>query len=185
MDVIITVPHSACVPQAAQRTCDVRARSAAQIIHTRLARLPAPAYRVSIAYANSFRFKGDLNRRVTRGWAWRKHVQSMVEHGIKRRRKVMLFDIHSFPNTKKSFGLDRRTGDVPHVVLLDYMHRHENIGLPSTLVMQASKANDIVVQTIEAGGDALLLEFNEDKTHTPDRYVAAVAIALEKMVKNV
>jgi hypothetical protein len=106
----------------------------------------------------------------------------MVEQALQHGRNVFLLDVHSFPNTIESFGVDSHTKSIPHVVVLDYQHRHDYVVLPHTTVLPASRVNDVTVQAIGAGADALLLEFNEDQTYTPDKYVKAVAMAIGRQL---
>lgn len=183
MDVIITVPHSKCLPLAERRMCDRRAAGAAKILHRQLKSLPLRQFRVhNIVFAQSIRAVGDLNRRVTRDWPWRQRIRSMVNRAINAQRNVLVLDIHSFPNSIESFGLDERTGAVPHVVLLDYERRHCNLQLPHTAVMRADWRNDIILETMRAGGDAILLEFNEDELYTSDKIIKDVANALHQII---
>lgn len=169
MDIIITVPHSKCVSPSAQRNCDLRAKSVATQIYKKLKKLPST--NVSIHFADSVRKNGDLNRPVTRGWAWRRHIQKQIDNAIKQNRSVLVLDIHSFPNTTQSFGIDEMTMQVPNIVLLDYQNRYSNLQLPNTTVLKGSYLNDIMVQTLSVGGEALLLEFNEDKNYTTNKMI--------------
>lgn len=181
MDVIITVPHSKCVSTSDKRACDLRAAAAANIIFQRLKQLKQ--IRVQLVKAQTFRYEGDLNRPVTRGWAWRQHIQSMIDETIQASRHVLVIDVHSFPNSTESF-VDADTGQVPHVVLLDYQNRNQNVHLPHTVVLNASKANDIIVQALQTGANAILIEFNEDTSYTTNKMINDVAEKLCKLLQK-
>lgn len=188
MEVFVTVPHGVC-PSETVRRCDFRASSVARLLSDELLRVfRNTAVRIRVFYANSARELGDLNRRSMRNSVWRTSIQNAVIEALQAGKKVLLFDVHSFPNTRTSFSasLDTKT---PQIVYLEHGFQGAEISLiPSKIrrettvdfvrVLGASAINDITVQARKAGAEAQLWEFNESKTRLTDNQVTEVVRVL-------
>lgn len=188
-DVIVTAPHALCLGDVnKRRTCDIRARGAAQQIAAYLRQqLPANEYRVTLDLGDTQRAAGDLNRAVTRHWPWRERVQARIDDSLRAGRRTIVLDIHSFPNIADSFGIDKRTGRVPKIVLLDYGLDHRALydAMPTTVVpYEAAAYNDITGEARKAGADAMLWEFNEDGTALSDNEIGDIADFLLRYVER-
>jgi hypothetical protein len=185
MDVIVTVPHGLC-PHHRFRTCDTRASEVATALFEALLQRLPPEVLVHIFRANQAREVGDLNRPSTRHLEWRREIQNTVEHSIALGRRVLLFDVHSFPDECESFCKALATHEIPQVVLLDepgaphHALANEVTRAADLLrfgLLQASNINDISVQARAAGAEAMLWEFNESK-HALDVAAAARVISV-------
>jgi len=176
--VIITVPHGKCPRGSVVRQCDERAN---EVALTLAAFLPE----ASVYWAPSYRVEGDLNRPETRQWGWRREIQAEVERQVAGGNRVVLFDIHSFPDTSTSFGVLPPSGAVPQLVILDQPsmpHTALARQITSTTsvsllaVLVASEINDITTQARAAGNvDAMLWEFNESSTRITHDQIGEVA----------
>jgi hypothetical protein len=186
--VIITVPHGKCPSQSPVRLCDERADEAANAL---AALLPA----ASLYRAATYRFQGDLNRPETRNSEWRRTIQAQVEHEVAAGKRVVLFDMHSFPDDSDSFGVVTRDHVVPQLVLLDEpslphaalarrIAQSTSVRLLS--VLTASQINDITVQARAVGHvDAMLWEFNESSARlSHEQIVEVVRVLADYAVNN-
>lgn len=193
--VIITVPHDKCDDGADDtinasvgvRICDTRAREAANAL---LAALHDAGVRdASIYHASSFRAPGaDLNRPETRKTAWRIAIQTDVVDSLREGKRVVLFDMHSFPNEPSSFGtLPLAHNAVPQLVLLDDANlSHVDTALRRIarqtsvrlLAAHVGGDNDIVNTARATGADASLWEFNESSDALSHAQIVEIANAL-------
>ena len=190
--VIITVPHDKCDGQddavgADARICDTRAREAANAL---LAALQQHGIvDASIYHAMSFRAPGaDLNRPETRKTPWRIAIETDVVDSVRAGKRVVLFDMHSFPNTPSSFGtLPLAHNAVPQLVLLDDANLSHVDGALRRVTRQTSVRlvtahvggdNDIVNTARVAGADAALWEFNESPEALSHAQIVEIANAL-------
>jgi hypothetical protein len=179
--IIITVPHGKCRDNTLVRQCDERANEAADAL---AALLPSAA----VYRAPTYRSEGDLNRPTTRNTEWRRAIQTDVADAHARGQRVVLFDIHSFPNSSKSFGVLPLENLVPQLVLLDNdaSFPHANLArligsatsVRLVLAHVGADSNDIVSQAHAAGADAMLWEFNEDATWLSHEQIVQVARVL-------
>jgi hypothetical protein len=159
---IITVPHGKCDSSNTIRECDLVAKYVADRIYNQLSIIMP----VQIHHADIYRKEGDLNRIGTFDTKWRKNISDNIKSGD------ILLDIHSFPNTTRSFGtID---GIIPKIVLLDLSNNHQQIcndmkvNIPLTKYMIGGNKNDIVRDALSHGGDAMLWEFNEETVNDTD-----------------
>ena len=174
MDIIITAPHSDCIRGIQGRMCDLRAEYAATRIEAYM-RKRLPTAHISVAYADVVRADIDLNRAPARYTEWRQKILESIDASVAVDRKVLVLDIHSFPDTSKSFGY-MEDGTVPAVVLLDFPGIHSNyVPPPSVRVLEASLANDIIVTSLMSGADAFLWEFNENPLRSTDQVIDSIA----------
>ena len=180
--VIITVPHGKCPDdeEVSGRFCDERADEAASALS---ALLPT----ASVYRAPTYRSEGDLNRPETRNTEWRRAIQAEVQRHVANGYHVILFDMHSFPNTSSSFGVTHEHS-VPQLVLLDepsLPHAALAGQIASTTSVQqvavhiGSEINDITVQARAVGHvDAMLWEFNESPARLSHAQIVEVANVL-------
>lgn len=191
MEIIITIPHGFC-PERRFRMCDNRASEAATMLSRALRdRLPRNI-QIRVFYSNSPRSFGDLNRSVTRDTPWRRRVQFHVERAVREGSKVILFDMHSFPNSCDSFCKSQRDTP-PQVVLLDsagFPHRKlvESIRNSNAVerisLLQGSTINDIteMARAVSDNVDTMLWEFNENRSALSDQEITSVVLILAEYV---
>lgn len=205
MDVFITVPHAFC-PDADVRLCDLRAREAAAALFDALKNLALPFVNVRSFAAQTLREDGDLNREEMRRWPWRVAIQDAIEASRMARRKVVLFDMHSFPDDAENFRKRADETRGPKVVLLDqweqttsgrvkWLHRdmvprvEEESGVRVRIIGSGFE-NDITRQANRplpgvddaSDADVMLWEFNEDATRLSAAEIKRVAGALANYV---
>jgi len=204
MDVFITVPHAFC-PDADVRLCDLRAREAANALYDALKRLTLPAMNVRFFAAQTLREDGDLNREETRKWQWRVAIQNAIEASRMAGHKVVLFDMHSFPDDAENFRKRADEARGPKVVLLDQWEQLAGRGgvrwLHRDMVQRVEEESGVRVRIIGSGfenditrqanrplpagasdADVMLWEFNEDDTRLSTNELQRVARALANYV---
>lgn len=178
--VIITTPHDKCPGGVQGRFCDVRANEAARAL---AALLPE----ASIYRAPTYRFEGDLNRPETRNTEWRREIQAEVQQRVANGDHVVLFDVHSFRDSRESYGVTHENTvpqlvlldvpSLPHVALADKISSTTSVR--QVVVRVASEINDITVQARAVGNvDAMLWEFNESAARLSHAQIVEVARVL-------
>jgi len=178
MDIIITAPHSGCIRGSQGRMCDLRAEYAATRIGEYMQKR-LPTAHISVAYSDVVRADIDLNRAPARYTKWRQQILESIDASVAVDRKVLVLDIHSFPDTSKSFGY-MEDGTVPSVVLLDFPGIRSNYEPPPFVrVLEASLANDIIVTSLLSGADAFLWEFNENPMRSTNQVIDTVAESMQ------
>lgn len=210
MEVFITVPHAYC-PESEVRLCDLAALKAANALRKALmdANLPSDVI-IHFHRPETLRETGDLNRRETRKWPWRRAIQRKVKAARRARKKVILFDMHSFPDDAEDFKRDIHEHPGPKVVLLDtltlfqqptmevgWTHREmvrrvEAESGVDVRIIAASDKNDITVRARRilpdapqaSNTDTMLWEFNEDSTRLTTAELERVALALANYVRR-
>jgi predicted N-formylglutamate amidohydrolase len=191
LTVIVTAPHSVCYSRV-NRDCDRRALEAARIIvdHFRSMALPANVHFYESTYP---RARVDLNRIEGALTDWTQAFERDVRSAVASGRRVVLLDIHSFPDDSEHFrGIDGASPELtlldvepsPHAQLLanikraaDFEHVHR---------FEASRVDYLLYRALELNAvDALLFEFNEDETKTPVQKINAVAhVLMTYLIKN-
>ena len=190
MEVFITVPHGYC-PEEEFRVCDTRASFVGTVLTEEMRRLFGDKVVIRTFYANKPRSYGDLNRPEMRNTKWRREIQTKVEQAVAKKLKVLLYDIHSFPDDSTSF----RTNSVqksPQVVLLEGETKPSKLpkkiesetSVDLVTVLRASLINDITVQSRIAGAEAMLWEFNESAERLTDEQVREVAVIMAKYAQE-
>jgi hypothetical protein len=197
MDIIITAPHTFCPRDAVSRLCDTRAAAAAELIEKRLVQtLPAerlpffapgaidkyvspPAratsrFSITLALSNRLRADIDLNRPPAEYTEWRTALNARIVASQTAGRRVLVFDIHSFPDDPDVW--EKGVEHAPLIVSLDFPGIHNDVSLPAGVkLLQASLANDIIVRALLHGADAFLWEFNENPAALSDAQILAFA----------
>lgn len=183
MQVIITSPHGTCSNQY-DKLCDKRAEFIAKLLNDKIIKLKEK-YTTNIEDPVLFlsdtiyRHTIDLNRLESRSTEWRNKIRETINSSLKNKniKRIILFDIHSFPNDTK-WGYETKM-----VILNNILSRNEGIKLYNYLFMRdpqiyksiklllGSPKNDIQleVEQMEISGtfkkpiDSFVLEFNEDE----------------------
>lgn len=156
MKYIITVPHAACEDKPF-RTCDTRAEQSGNVVYEVLKQLTRDE--ITVVRNEMFRRLLDGNRYASRGTKFRDAIKGLLGPG------KWIIDVHSFPNTLRSFG--SVNGTVPWLVILAppehfrIYKRFEREAHWPVLVLMADDRNDILMQGREYGSGGVLLEFNE------------------------
>jgi hypothetical protein len=138
-----------------------------------------PQFTISLYTSEHRREYLDDNRVQSRNSEWRRAIQTRIDNALAARKRVLVLDIHSYPDSADSFGVDA-DGDIPPVVLLALNVPNVTLlqnKLPFLTVLPASRVNDIIVQADDAGAIALLLEFNERGLTSTQRRDTFVALA--------
>jgi hypothetical protein len=152
--VIITSPHSLCIPGAKVRTCDLLALKAAEDLVKTL----KPSFYVLYFPANVYREKLDLNRDVSVNSPYRRRVTAaLADHPL------ALIDVHSDP--RGSYGADADIVILDNTPETTYGKELYNVMLRSEVFViyrEGSKVNSITQQGREYGVPSILIEYTED-----------------------
>lgn len=168
--IIITVPHCECAypftKSQAGRICDTRARKSAEILNDEI---KLYFKNVSVFYSNLLRTLMDGNRYESRQSAFRTGIREDIKETMENGKIPLVLDVHSFPNTEKSFGLTSY-GKIPKIVFITpdqyfYRLRKFSKNFADVLVFSTVTTNDILQEASELGSSGILIEFNEDENY--------------------
>ena len=163
--VILTCPHCACDPHTKVRQCDTMAHRALASLHRAFLKYPSIEVHdvVNSGVPRSF---VDMNRPEARGTEYREILkQTIVALRSIERRRLVLFDCHSYPRWH-TWG---KPGPPPDMVILSNIDgRYDWSGMTSAgiYMVDGSPANDIVETARNAYGifQSTILEYREDLT---------------------
>jgi hypothetical protein len=160
--VVVTAPHSKCPKKSKKRECDTVSGEAAD---TLVKYLQINSIKTKLFKADILRKECDLNRFPCRTKSFRPDLTRFVENN-KNKYKIVVLDIHSFPNIYKSFSYNH----VMYILDDNKKFAHYSTSLnkyikkmeyQSTLIRGKYGENDIVVEMESQKVDAMLIEFNE------------------------
>lgn len=169
MFILITVPHSFCIPTSPKRMCDLRAVSCATLLQHILTNMDVKNKMIKMHIPRSL---VDANRNLpdtknplsSQAWLnFNTRIVDVLEREIKQ--EIMLFDIHSFP--KGSFK-------EAQIAIIDIYHK-ERPELKQ-FAQLIKKDLNINVQVFNGAGNYIqdryqsyaypvLIEFCEDKSY--------------------
>ncbi len=181
MEIVIIAPHSRCVDKK-NRDCDRQALSAANKLYNKVKTL-APTH---IIFADRLRKYQDLNRLSSYDSPIRYTLREIVKQCTNRGNKVLLYEIHSFPEGIKGF-----TGN--DVVLLDILENQQinfNASFSDSDVkwktMEGSPVNSIQKEfAFSPDVEAHLLEFNEDNNENEDRVINIIVSYTKEKINDI
>jgi len=127
--IIITAPHSHCLPKAEDRVCDKLAGKAAKLL--------AEALKTSTIFSTHYREGTDLNREESRPTQFRIEIGQELKKCRQERQNCILLDVHSFP--KETYLTSIKRDCVKHY--RTYLDKKEQV--------QSGKYQEEKEQTIE------------------------------------
>jgi len=152
--VVVTSPHSLCIPGAKVRTCDLLALEAAEDLVKTLKTF----FNVLYFPANFYRGNLDLNRDVSLNSSYRRRVAAaLADHPL------VLIDVHSDP--RGSYGSDADIVILDNTPETTYGKELYNVMLESgvfVIYIEGSKVNSITQQGRRYGIPSILIEYTED-----------------------
>jgi hypothetical protein len=185
---IIVVPHGYCKDRL-ERHCDRVAKQESEKILNKLKSLGYdPAYFI----ADRYRSEMDYNRMAARDSPMRNDVRQLVKNYTDEKKKVIIFEVHSFPGKLYTF-YDFDDADFAFLSIPRYSNDAVNMVnaiVKNTKVVpkhvQSTETNDIQfdLATVSNKLQHYLIEFNETKVQSADIYDVIVNTAIKTALKN-
>jgi hypothetical protein len=190
LTVIVTAPHSLC-RSTEVRDCDRVALEAAGIIVQHFRRMDLAA-NIHFYPSTIMRREFDLNRVEGAETEWTQKVEADIKQSVKSGKRVVLLDIHSFPDQSADFIGDDRVS--PELTLLDvYPSPHMQLlrdiakttGFQHIHLFEASRVDYLLFMALRNGArDAMLFEFNENREKISHEQINAMAHVLMVYLEN-